>query len=53
VNFCGEKKIYHLKLAKKKDNPFCSYSAEIIVADYIWHMIDLEWNMLAICAIFV
>jgi hypothetical protein len=24
-----------LKLQKKKDNPFCSYSAEIIVADYI------------------
>jgi hypothetical protein len=24
-----------LKLEKKKDNQFCSYSAEIIVADYI------------------
>jgi hypothetical protein len=30
-----------LKLEKKKDNPFCRYSAEIIVADYIWHMTDL------------
>ncbi len=42
-----------LKLAKKKDNPFWSYSAEIIVAGYVWHMIDLEWNMSAICGIYI
>jgi hypothetical protein len=34
-----------LKLAKKKDNPFWSYSAEIVVVDYIWYMINLERNM--------
>ncbi len=42
-----------MKLAKKKDNPSWSFSAEIIVADYIWYMIDLQWNMSAICGIYI